>query len=162
MPVDREGVEETRAGEERVVARAEDRGHDHGVNKRACDLGADHLEHEGEGRGGGFLGGEAGGGVGDVQADEEDGDDVEEEDTPEDVLDHAGDVLVWRGCLAGSDGNGFRSAVGEGGGYEDGGEATDAADKGGAGETPVFAADVVVVDVAAGVDGDTEKDEDLR
>lgn len=162
MPVDREGVEETRAGEEGVVARAEDGGHDHGVDERAGDLGADHLEHEGEGRGGGVLSGEAGGGVGDVEADKEDGDDVEEEDAPEDVLDHAGDVLVRGRCLAGGDGDGFRAAVGEGGGYEDGGEAADAADEGGAGETPVFAADVVVVDVAAGVDGDAQEDEDLR
>lgn len=65
------------------------------------------------------------------------------------------------GGLAGGDGDGFGAAVGERGGDEDGGEAADAADEGGAGKTPVFAADVVVGDVAAGVDGDAEEDEDL-
>lgn len=144
-----------------MVACAEDGGHNHSVDERAGDLGPDHLEDDGEGRGGGVLGGEAGGGVGDVEPDEEDGDDVEEEDAPEDVFDDAGDVLVGGGGLAGRDGDGFRAAVGEGGGHEDGGEAADAADEGGTGEAPVGAADVVVVDVAAGVDGDAEEYEDL-
>ena len=44
--------------------------------------------------------------------------------------------------------------TGEGGGDEDGCEAADATDEGGAGETPVFAADVVMVDVSTGVYGD--------
>lgn len=161
MAVDGEGVEETRAGEEGVVACAENGGHDHSIDERARDLGPNHLEDDGKGRGSRVLGGEAGGGVGDVEPDEEDGDDVEEEDAPEDVFDDAGDVLVRGRRLAGRDGDGFRAAVGEGGGDEDGGEAADAADEGGAGETPVGAADVVVVDVAAGVDGDAEEDEDL-
>lgn len=94
-----------------MVARTEDGGHDHGVDEGAGDVGADHLEDEREGRGGGVFVGEVGGRVGDVKADEEDGDDVEEEDTPEDVLDYAGDVLVRIGGLTGCDGDGFSAAI---------------------------------------------------
>lgn len=65
------------------------------------------------------------------------------------------------GRLAGCDGDGFRAAVGEGGGDEDGCETTDAADERGTGETPVFAADVVVVDVSTSVGCDAEEYEDL-
>lgn len=144
-----------------MVPRRKDRSHDHSIDKAPRDIRPDHLKHQRERRGRRVLGRQVWGGVGDIEADEEDGDDVEEEDAPEDVFDDAGDVFVRGGRLAGGDGDGFCAAVGEGGGHEDGGESADAADEGGARETPVFPADVVVGGVAAGVDGDPEEDEDL-
>jgi hypothetical protein len=144
-----------------VVTRGEDGGHDHSIYEAPRDIRPHHLKHQRKRRSRRVLCRQARGGIRDIQTDDEDGDDVEEEDAPEDVFDDAGDVFVRGRRLAGGDGDGFCAAVGEGGGYEDGGETADAADEGGAGETPVFAADVVVGGVAAGVDGDAEEDEDL-
>jgi hypothetical protein len=94
-----------------VVPSRNDRSENHGVNKGASCFCAGHLKHEGEWRGGGFLGREAGGVVGDVEADKEDREDVEEEDAPEYILYYAGEVFGGVLCFAGCDGYGFCAAV---------------------------------------------------
>lgn len=114
MAGDGQGVEETGAGEESVVSRADDRGEDHGVDEGSGGFSAGHLEYDGEGGGGGFLAGEVGVVVGDVEADEEDGEDVEDEDAPEDVLYDPGEVLGGVLGFPGSYRDGFCAAVWKG------------------------------------------------
>lgn len=94
-----------------MVSGADDAGHDNGVDEGARGLGAGHLEDQGEGGDGGATCGKARGVVGQVQADEEHGEDVEEEDAPEHVLDHARDVLGGVLGLSCGDGDGFGAAV---------------------------------------------------
>ena len=94
-----------------MIAGADDAGHDDGVDERARGLGADHLEDQGEGGHSGGFGGEAWVVVGDVQADEEHGEDIEEENTPKYILDHAWEVLGGILGLSCSDRDGFSATV---------------------------------------------------
>ena len=69
------------------------------------------LEDDGEGAGFGVAFGEARVGVRHVQADDEDGEDVEDDDAPEDVADDAREVAGGIPRFAGCDGDGFGCAA---------------------------------------------------
>jgi hypothetical protein len=61
-----------------VVAGRDDTGHDYCIDEASGSFGACHLEDDGKGRGRSFLGGKALGVVGDVEANQEDREDVKE------------------------------------------------------------------------------------
>lgn len=159
VPVCAEGEEQPGPGEEGMVAGGDYAREDDGVDEGARDLGPGHCECDGEGRGVRGLCVEIGVVVGDVEADHKRGQDVEEQDPPEDVLDdprqHAGRVS----SLARRDGDGLGAAVGERSRYEDGGEAADATDEGRVTNMPVPTADIGVVRVSPDVDGYAQDDE---
>lgn len=73
-------VEQSRSGEQSVVTGRQDTGQDDGIDDAAGSLGAGHLENNGKGRGARGLGVETGVVVGDVEADEEHGEDTKNVD----------------------------------------------------------------------------------
>lgn len=76
MALHGKSVQQSCPGEERMVTRRQYARHDDGVDEASRDVGADHLEDDGEGRGAGVFGVEVRVVVRDVQADEEDGEDA--------------------------------------------------------------------------------------
>ncbi|KFY30675.1 hypothetical protein V493_01757 [Pseudogymnoascus sp. VKM F-4281 (FW-2241)] len=174
-----EGEEaEERGEEDGVVGDAADRGAGEEFRGRAVARESDENTRAGvdvgvgrddEGRGGGVggVGHEALVGVGHQQADEEDGEDEEEEDTPEGLADRRRHVLARVLGLAGGDTYEFRALVRETCLYEYGPE-TDELGYGvrlweevrgkGAGIVPVFEAEVALLS-GAGVDADAEDEE---
>lgn len=97
-----------------------------------------------------------------VQSDDQDGEDVEDEDAPEDVADHARESLRWVLRFSSCDGDRFRAAVCERGCHKDRCEAADATDEWRVADVPILCADVFAGAVATTVDSDTEDDEDLN
>lgn len=71
-----QSVQQSRSGEQRVVSGRQDTGQNDGVDDTACSFGSSHLEDNGKGRGTCFLGVEVGVVVGDIEANEEDGEDT--------------------------------------------------------------------------------------
>lgn len=159
MAVCAEGEEQPRPGEEGVVAGRDDAREDDGVDEGAGDLGPGHGEGDGERRGVRGLCVEAWVVVGDVEADHQRRQDVEEQDAPEDVLDDPRQHTRRVARLARRDGDGLGPAVGEGRRHEDGGETADATDKGRVTNVPVPATDVSVVRVTPDIDGYAQDDE---
>ena len=94
--------------------------------------------------------------VGDEQADEGEGDDVEEGDAPEDLFDGSGEGAARVGGFGGGEADEFGAGECEGCGDEDGAEALEAVVEG-AWAVPVPPADVAVVGEAADVDYDAEE-----
>lgn len=160
VTVDGERVQESRSGEQGVVGGRDDAGQDDGVDEAARDVAASFGENDGEGAGAGVLLAQVGIVVRHVEADQQDGQDVEEQDAPEDVAHDPRQVLGRVFGLSGGHGDGFGSSVRERRGHEDRGESSDAAHKRRVANVPIVAADVFVVAVAAAVDHDAQDDED--
>ena len=140
------------------VADGEDGDHDDDVHDRveALDPGVGDGDDEGGGvRVGGVGADEPWVCVGHEQADEDEGDDVEEADAPEDLLDGCGQGFARVGGLGGGESDELRAGEGKGRGHEDGAEAFEAVVEG-AGVGPVFAADVAAVGAASDVEDDAE------
>ncbi len=136
-----EGGEGARGAVDGGVADGEDGDHDDDVHDgvEACDSGV----VDGDDKGGGFgvrreLADEAGVGVGNQKADEGEGDDVEEADTPEDLLDRCGEGLAGVGGFGCGKTDEFGAGKGKGGGHKDRAEAFEAVVEG-AGVLPVAA-----------------------
>lgn len=104
-------VQQSCSCKEGVISGREHTRENDGVDDASCRLCARHLEDDGEGGCVGLLGVEVRVRVGDVEADEEDGEDVEEEDTPEDVLDDLGHGACGVLGFTGGDGDGLGSSV---------------------------------------------------
>ena len=105
MSLHGQGVKEASAGEKGVVAGGKNASHDHCVDDAACSVCAGHLEDDGEGRGARVFTVEVWVGIRNVEADQEDRQDVEEEDAPENIADDFGDVSCRVFCLARRDGD---------------------------------------------------------
>lgn len=76
MALLRQCIQQSRPGKQGVVARGEHAGENNGVDDAAGSLGACHLEDDGEGGSARVLFVEVRVVVGDVEADEEDGEDT--------------------------------------------------------------------------------------
>ena len=140
------------------VADREDGDHDDDVHDRveALDPGVGDGDDEGGGVGVGGVGpDEPWVCVGHEQADEDEGDDVEQADAPEDLLDGCGQGFARVGGLGGGESDELGAGKGKGRGHEDGAEAFEAVIEG-AGVGPVFAADVAAVGAASDVEDDAE------
>lgn len=159
-----------------MVSGAYHTGHDDGVHETSCDIGAGHLKDDRKGGCGGGFGGEFWVGVGHVETDEEDGDDVEDEDSPEDVFDHSRHVLCGIFGFSRSDSNGLGATVCEGSGPkfgmldkkltckrssdENGSKSANSIHKWRISKIPVFTSNVDTVCVSSTVDCDSEEYED--
>lgn len=156
-----------------LVARGQGRGHHHGVDDRGEDLDARLLADDDEGRGGGGVAAGAHGAdefgrvLAQVDADDDDGDDVQAHDTVKDSLGGALHGLARVVGLTSDDADGLDTAVGEGGLGEHLPEAEEAslADSLDSAEVvvpgllaPVFATGVDTVD-ASDVSDDAEDDQ---
>lgn len=97
-----------------MVGCGDDAGHEDCVDEAACDGTSGLCENDCEWAGSGVSVGETGVVVRHVQADDDDGYDVEEDDPPEDVADHTGKILGWVLGLSGCDSNGFSAAAADG------------------------------------------------
>jgi len=97
----------------------------------------------------------------DDQTNQEQVDNVEDEDTPDDLLGGPGDLLGGVGSFGGSKTDELGTGVGEGGGDEDTAEAVEAVKEGGPGCVPVSCANVatVVGGNTTAVDDDSENHE---
>lgn len=113
MAINSEGVEQSCASEQCMVTSREDTSDDDSVNEAAGNTAACLLENDGKGGGPGVLGGQFGIVVWHIQANHEDGQDIEDEDSPEDIANHLRHVARGVLRLSGSDGNGLRSAAGQ-------------------------------------------------
>ena len=150
-----------RAGraEDGGIADGEDGNHDDDVHDRVetGDTGVGDCDDErrGFGVGGGGAVNEAFFRVWDEQANERQGDDVEESDTPEDLLDGCWEGLARVGCFGRGKAYQFGPCESKGGGDKGGTETFEAIVKGARG-VPVFAADVTTLGSATAVEDDSE------
>ena len=156
-----EGREGTRAAVDCRHADGDDGDQDDDVHERvesdeACVLANQHERRCVRIRVRLILGAnEAGVVVRNQQADEEKTQDVEERDTPKDLLDGAGKRLDRVVGFSGSETNELRSAEGKCRGHEDGAEALEAVLEG-TGVVPELGARVVVVSAALGATAEDE------
>jgi hypothetical protein len=94
-----------------MISRTNDGCKNDSVNEVTSCMCTSHLENNGEGRGRRRLGGKIVVTPRDVKANEKDGNNIEEEDTPEDILHDTGKIFGGILRFTGSDGNGFSSTV---------------------------------------------------
>ena len=140
------------------VADREDGDHDDDVHDRvqALDAGVEDGDDEGGGVGIGRVSAdEASVRVGHEEADENEGDDVEEADAPEDLLDRCGEGLAWVGGLGRCEPDELGAGEGEGSGHEDGTKTFEAVVEG-AGVGPVFATDIAAVGATSDIEDNSE------
>ena len=94
-----------------MVRCGDDAGHEYCIDEATCDGTSGLNEDYREWAGSGVSVRETGVVVRHIQADDDDGYDVEEDDAPEDVADHTGKILGWVFGLSGCDSNGFGAAA---------------------------------------------------
>lgn len=94
-----------------MVTSREDTGENHSVDDTPCRFGSRHFKNNGERGCVAGLGAEVRVCVWDIQADEENREDVEKQDTPEDVLDNLWHVACRVFGLSSGDGDGFSATV---------------------------------------------------
>ena len=97
-----------------MVGCGDDAGHEHCVYEAACDGTSGLCEDDCEWTGSGVSVGETGVVVWHIQADDDDGHNVEENNAPEDIANHTGKILGWVLGLSGCDSNGFSAAAADG------------------------------------------------
>ena len=95
MPVDGECVKQSCARKQSMVRRGEHASHDDGVDEATSCRGASHLKYKRERGSPCVFAVKVRGGVRDVEAEDENCEDVEEEDAPEDVSDDFGHGSCW-------------------------------------------------------------------
>lgn len=154
-----EGGKGTRGTVDGGVTDGEDGDHDNDVHDRweGIDLGI--VDGDDERRSGGISAGatieEKLIVVGDEQTDERERDDVEEGDTPENLLDGRRERLARVCGLSGSETDKFSTGEGEGRGHEDAAKTLEAVVER-AGVGPVTAANVLTAGSATDIEDDTE------
>ena len=139
----REHEEHARGGVEARVASGEHRGEDHGVHERGGREQARVLEDEREGAHGDVghvVPEKARVGVRNDQADDEDREDVEEQDSPEDLSDGLGNVLLGMLGFACGDADELGSLEGEAHHHGDADQGGKAAHEGCVADRPVLEA----------------------
>lgn len=151
--------ERTRRAKDRGVAHREDGNHDDDVHDRVetrdTRVGDCEDERRSFGVGGGSAAKEARVVVRDKQANERQGDNVEEGNPPEHLLDSCWEGLARIGCLGGGKAYQLGPCKREGGGDESGTETFEAMVEG-ARVVPVFAADIATLGSATAVEDDSE------
>ena len=111
MSRDRQRIQQPRPSKQRMIRRRKHTRHDNSVNETPRRIRPGHLEHEREWRRPCVFVVETVGRVRDVEAEDEHGEDVEEQDAPEYVADYFWEGFGGGDGFAGGDGDGFGSSV---------------------------------------------------